>query len=90
MLWPGGAADATFDVSGREYLIDASAYWCIDRGLVLAAAWRDHLERGLAWICPPTVAGVTWRLEWGCIRPAPVVIPVARLGPGRAGEDRCP
>jgi hypothetical protein len=41
-------------VSGREYLIDASAYWRIDRGAVLAAAWRDHLERGLVWICPPT------------------------------------
>jgi predicted nucleic acid-binding protein len=37
-----------------EYLIDASAYWRIDRGSVLAAAWRDHLERGLVWICPPT------------------------------------
>jgi hypothetical protein len=34
-------------VTGREYLIDASAYWRIDRGAVLAAAWRDHLERGL-------------------------------------------
>jgi predicted nucleic acid-binding protein len=41
-------------VSAREYLIDASAYWRIDRGAVLAAAWRDHLERGLVWICPPT------------------------------------
>lgn len=41
-------------MSGREYLIDASAYWRIDRGSVLAAAWRDHLERGLVWICPPT------------------------------------
>src|SRR5580658_6394970 len=36
-----------------EYLIDASAYWRIDRGSVLAVAWRDHLERGLVWICPP-------------------------------------
>jgi hypothetical protein len=35
-------------VTGREYLIDASAYWRIDRGAVLAGAWRDHLERGLA------------------------------------------
>jgi predicted nucleic acid-binding protein len=41
-------------VSAREYLIDASAYWRIDRGAVLAAAWRDHLERGLVWICAPT------------------------------------
>jgi hypothetical protein len=41
-------------VSAREYLIDASAYWRIDRGAVLAAAWREHLERGLVWICPPT------------------------------------
>jgi len=41
-------------VSAREYLIDASAYWRIDRGTVLATAWRDHLERGLVWICPPT------------------------------------
>jgi hypothetical protein len=41
-------------VSAGEYLIDASAYWRIDRGAVLAAAWRDHLERGLVWICPPT------------------------------------
>jgi hypothetical protein len=41
-------------VSAPEYLIDASAYWRIDRGAVLAAAWRDHLERGLVWICPPT------------------------------------
>jgi hypothetical protein len=41
-------------VTGREYLIDASAYWRIDRGAVLAGAWRDHLERGLVWICPPT------------------------------------
>jgi len=41
-------------VSAPEYLIDASAYWRIDRGTVLAAAWRDHLERGLVWICPPT------------------------------------
>jgi hypothetical protein len=30
-------------VTGREYLIDASAYWRIDRGAVLAGAWRDHL-----------------------------------------------
>jgi hypothetical protein len=36
----------------REYLIDASAYWRINGGAVLAAAWRDHLERGLVWICP--------------------------------------
>jgi predicted nucleic acid-binding protein len=41
-------------VSAPEYLIDASAYWRIDRGAVLTAAWRDHLERGLTWICPPT------------------------------------
>ena len=41
-------------MSAREYLIDASAYWRIDRGAVLAAAWRDHLERGLVWICPLT------------------------------------
>jgi predicted nucleic acid-binding protein len=41
-------------VSAPEFLIDASAYWRIDRGAVLAAAWRDHLERGLVWICPPT------------------------------------
>jgi predicted nucleic acid-binding protein len=41
-------------VSASEYLIDASAYWRIDRGAVLAAAWRGHLERGLVWICPPT------------------------------------
>ena len=38
-------------MSAREHLIDASAYWRIDRGAVLAAAWRDHLERGLVWIC---------------------------------------
>lgn len=41
-------------MSPREYLIGASAYWRIDRGAVLAAAWRDQLERGLVWICPPT------------------------------------
>ena len=41
-------------MTGREYLIDASAYWRIDRGAVLAGASRDHLERGLVWICPPT------------------------------------
>jgi hypothetical protein len=39
-------------VTGREYLIDASGYWRIDRGAVLAGAWRDHLERGLV---PTTV-----------------------------------
>ena len=31
-------------MSDREYLIDASAYWRIDRCAVLAAAWRDHPE----------------------------------------------
>lgn len=40
-------------VTVREYLIDASACWRIDPGAVLPAAWRDHLERGLAWVCPP-------------------------------------
>jgi hypothetical protein len=42
-------------VSAREYLIDASAYWRIDRGAVLAAAWRDHLERGLV-LCVPRIS----------------------------------
>lgn len=41
-------------MTGSEYLIDASAYWRIDRGAVLASAWRGYLERGLVWICPPT------------------------------------
>lgn len=40
-------------MSGRACLIDASAYWRIDRGAVLAGARRDHLERGLVWNCPP-------------------------------------
>ncbi|HEX4091499.1 MAG TPA: hypothetical protein VHZ33_22530 [Trebonia sp.] len=39
-------------MSDCEYLIDASAYWRIDRGAVLAAAWRDHRERGLVWNLP--------------------------------------
>jgi len=50
-------------VSAREYLIDASAYWRIDRGAVLAAAWRDHLERGLVWICPPTEMEICRRVS---------------------------
>jgi predicted nucleic acid-binding protein len=50
-------------VSAREYLIDASAYWRIDRGAVLAAAWRDHLERGLVWICPLTEMEICRRVS---------------------------
>jgi hypothetical protein len=50
----GGCRQGSRPVSERAYLIDASAYWRIDRGAVLASAWRDHLERGLVWICPPT------------------------------------
>jgi len=50
-------------VSAREYLIDASAYWRIDRGAVLAAAWRDHLERGLVWICPPAEMEICRRVS---------------------------
>ena len=50
-------------MSAREYLIDASAYWRIDRGAVLAAAWRDHLERGLVWICPPTEMEICRRVS---------------------------
>lgn len=50
-------------MSAREYLIDASAYWRIDRGAVLAAAWRDHLERGLVWVCPPTEMEICRRVS---------------------------
>jgi predicted nucleic acid-binding protein len=50
-------------VSACEYLIDASAYWRIDGGAVLAAAWRDHLERGLVWICPPTEMEICRRVS---------------------------
>ena len=50
-------------MSAQEYLIDASAYWRIDRGAVLAAAWRDHLERGLVWICPPTEMEICRRVS---------------------------
>lgn len=50
-------------MSARVYLIDASAYWRIDRGAVLAAAWRDHLERGLVWICPPTEMEICRRVS---------------------------
>lgn len=52
-------------MSAGEYLIDASAYWRIDRGAVLAAAWRDHLERGLVWICPPTEMEICRRASKG-------------------------
>lgn len=38
----------------------------------------------------PAVAGLTRRPEWGCMRPAPAVVPVSRPGPGRIGVlDAC-
>jgi predicted nucleic acid-binding protein len=30
---------------------------------VLAAAWRDHLERGLVWTCPPTEMEICRRVS---------------------------